>query len=142
MLPNPFIGHGPCSSRGLIEVIGLGTHNAYLSIWYDASIFGLLLFFVAVAIAYWRAGTLIFRASDPQSRELARLLLGVLMATTASGLFESSLATPSQIVSLTFFLAVVAVERLHVLNGTQLAIQKRQRTLSTRAMPYCPTRAY
>ena len=135
ILPNPFIGHGPASSRGLKALVGLGTHNSYLAIWYDSSIFGLLLLLTVIAIAYWRSGMLILFAADSESRELGRLCLGILMATTSSGLFEASLAAPSTIVSVTFLLAVVAAERLHALNSTQAIVRNHQRSLMLKLGP-------
>jgi O-antigen ligase len=92
-LQEPFFGHG----IGANMTMGMGFHNAFLTIWYDGGLLGLALFLGAFV---WQLGVgvrLAFSRLQQEYRDLALLLLGLTLALIAGAFFESKLDSPSNI---------------------------------------------
>lgn len=106
---NPILGYGAASH----VIRGWGFHNAFLQEWHNGGILGLLLFFGAFVVAFFKSVQLsFFSAINSKDRELARLMLGWTIAMILGGFFESKLSSPSNI--LTFCIVQVGLILMHI----------------------------
>ena len=99
-LEEPWLGHGMGTSS-----MNFGFHNAYLATWYEGGIFGIVFYTGAFLLMGGMALRLILRRHLEEISDLARLVLGLVLANLAAGFFESKLTSPSNIA---MFVAVVA----------------------------------
>ncbi len=93
---SPLVGRGIGSQSALAKEAGFGNfHNAYLSIWCNTGILGLMLVMSVLFGYLWRAFALMRRVRHPVAMDAARVSLGFLVALCALGIVESSFASPS-----------------------------------------------
>ena len=103
-----------------------GVHNAYLAIWYNTGLVGIVLVFAAFVITTLQASRGIMRPPDPETLEFAKLFLGLLMGVTAMGLAETSFAASSNITAIALVLTFVGVARLTAMAGEQTGRRQPQ----------------
>ncbi|HOD81744.1 MAG: O-Antigen ligase [Planctomycetes bacterium ADurb.Bin126] len=99
-LASPWLGNGMGSSS-----LEFGFHNAYLSTWFEGGLVGIIFYTGAFILMGVLALRLIVRSPFSDISDLARLMLGLVMANLAAGFFESKLTSPSNIA---MFVAVVS----------------------------------
>jgi hypothetical protein len=83
------VGHGVASSA---SIPGLYFHNAYLIIWYDASIFGLILVLLFLTYYVLKTFRLIFRRKSQEITECSLVALGYMLGMIAMAMFEAIFA--------------------------------------------------
>lgn len=117
ILTNPVIGRGHGASHSAIELHDYsrhGMHNAYLAIWLDSGILGLLLIVYGIGATAWRLFRLILgdlAAVRPES-QMARLLLGVLATIAASGMFTGSFSKTTSITTIGLIVVLPLADRV------------------------------
>jgi len=92
-----FIGHGIGSSDAAIFELNMYFHNAYLIIWYNAGLLGLLSILLFFANYLWKSFRLVLTSGIPELSEYSRLGLGYMLGIMAMGMFEGVFATASGI---------------------------------------------
>jgi O-antigen ligase len=106
-LKRPFLGYGSGGS----QILG-SFHNAYLTAWYEGGLAGLILFGGAFVVMALRELKLVVQQKHEEILDLARLLLGLTLASIAAGFFESKLVSPSNIAIFTAIIVSVILTRL------------------------------
>jgi O-antigen ligase len=99
-LRNPFLGQGV----GADQTHHFGFHNAYLVTWIEMGLVGLFLYAGALVWMATRSLRLILAHGDREIQDVARLLLGLTLASMAAAFFESKLVSPSNVA---IFMAVM-----------------------------------
>ncbi len=102
-MQEPFLGQGVGSHAAL----GFSPHNAFLVIWYNLGVLGLVLFGGAMIAMAFQAFSLMIRGPSIQVREIGRLMFGIMLGTIAAAFFESKLNSPSNIAI--FFIVTTSV---------------------------------
>ncbi|MCH7840007.1 MAG: O-antigen ligase family protein [Planctomycetes bacterium] len=127
-LTSPVFGHGAGGAETLRQDSASGVifHNAYLAIWYNTGIIGLVCVVSVLISQGLRAMYLMRRAPDPVARDVMRVAFGMLLALGAIGMVENSLSSPSDAVIAMFVMMVSLVERV--------------RQMSEQGQAYAPTR--
>ncbi|MCE5328009.1 MAG: O-antigen ligase family protein [Planctomycetaceae bacterium] len=92
-LKEPFVGHG----SGMAATLGFGTHNAFLNVWYELGLPGLVLFAGAMITMLVQSVKQIISGHNPEGREYGRLFLGLMMGSLAAAFFEAKLDSPSNV---------------------------------------------
>jgi len=111
-LESPVFGHGTSSSTiyGLRELGRSSAHNAYLIVWYEAGIFGLLAFILSLWVNVVRSFRIIRRSKDdPEMNLLGRLCLGITLGLAAISFFEANLAGATNVVIGIYLMATVLI---------------------------------
>ncbi len=83
---NPLMGQGIGASEGIISS---SFHNAYLEIWYNAGIIGLVLFLAAQVYFFYRLFHLYRIIRDPEKKSVVALALGYMLGFSVICIFES-----------------------------------------------------
>ncbi len=102
-MKEPFFGHGV----GADVKLGFSPHNAFLVVWYNLGILGLMLFGGAMIAMAFQAFGLMIRGASVQIRDIGRLFFGIMVGTIAVAFFESKLNSPSNIAI--FFIVTTSV---------------------------------
>lgn len=134
-LSSPFFGHGAGASALYSMRSGIIFHSAYLAIWYNTGIFGLILFSSAPISQAVGAMKLIRRAGDPMARDAMRLALGVLLSLLALGLVENSFASASKFGIAMLLMMVTLVARVRQLDQRERGELGRSRDALLLATP-------
>ena len=119
-MQKPWMGHGLGSDREFTIKYLRPTHNAYLSAWYTHGIFGVILYLAAFAAAGWQTLVMTLNGRTQEIRELARVLMGVLIVEFAVGMVET-FSSPSSFATITLVIVLVMIGRLHALAKEQPA---------------------
>ena len=107
-MQNPFLGQGV----GADQTHHFGFHNAYLVTWLEMGLVGLILYAGALVWMATRSLRLILGRGDRETKDVARLLLGLTLASMAAAFFESKLVSPSNIAIFTAVMTSVMLVRL------------------------------
>ncbi|MFN2195368.1 MAG: O-antigen ligase family protein [Anaerolineales bacterium] len=91
---NPFLGRGIGASE---TVLSYSFHNAYLEVWYNTGLLGLLLFLAAQVYFFYRIFYLSRVVKDPRIRPFLALTLGYMLGFVVVCLFESTGAGASNL---------------------------------------------
>lgn len=102
-MQEPFLGHG----IGSYVLLGFSPHNAFLVVWYNLGLLGLVLFGGAMIAMAFQAFGLMVRGPIAQTREIGRLFFGIMLGTIAAAFFEIKLNSPSNIAI--FFIVMTSV---------------------------------
>ena len=105
---NPFLGQGV----GADQVHDFGFHNAYLVTWLEMGLVGLILYAGAFVWMAARSLRLILGRGDREIQDVARLLLGLTLASMTAAFFESKLVSPSNVAIFTAVMTSVMLVRL------------------------------
>lgn len=112
-MESPVLGRGIGANSSIPADRGhRGFHNAYLSIWCNVGLVGLLLLLAALFRQTLMAFVNIRRAADPVGKDAMRLAFGFLMATLAMGMFADSFASPSNATIAMLLMMVTLVNRV------------------------------
>ncbi len=130
LMQNPILGKGFGANKYFRRQLEHGTHNGYLSIWYDTGILGLLAFLAANAAAAWCAFTAILNARDVETSNLARLVLGVLICVGLCGATTQGAASPSDLSTCALLIMLVL--------SAQIAVIARDERLRPAVSPVVP----
>jgi len=117
-MKNPMVGHGHGSDREFAIKYARPTHNSLLAVWYATGIFGLIVYLAAFGVAAWQAFAVMRKSRDPDMRDLGRVLLGLLIAVFAAGMFETA-NSPSNFSTITLTIVFVMVGRLWIMHREQ-----------------------
>jgi O-antigen ligase len=112
-LNDPIWGHG-IGAGEIASLTGFGMylHNAYLQVWYNSGILGLLSIMVFYVIYIFKSFRLIFLNPTAEIREYACICLGYILGILATGMFEGVFATAGGIgISMTMIIAII-IDRL------------------------------
>lgn len=112
-MQNPVLGHGAGTADLQATLrFGSGTHNSYIAMLYDGGVITLGTWLLVASYSMFRAFTLMSGHAPPEWKEMARLLLGCLLALSAQGFFESGLNSPTNLNAGLFLLSITMVECL------------------------------
>lgn len=117
-MKNPLIGRGHGSEREFAIKYQRPTHNSLLAVWYATGIFGVIFYLAAFGVAAWQAFAVMRKSRDPDMRDLGRVLLGLLIAEFAAGMFETA-NSPSNFATITLTIIFVMVGRLWIMHREQ-----------------------
>jgi O-antigen ligase len=110
-MQDPILGHGAGTGDAQATVrFGSATHNAYISMFYDSGVIALGLWVGTALYAILRSFAFVVGRAPPETREIARLLLGCLLALSSEAFFESGLNSPTNLNAGLFLLCVTMVE--------------------------------
>lgn len=131
-LESPIIGHGYGSNRREMRErmhAMKGTHNMYLSNWFDTGIIGLIPFVASMVVSAWRAAMLSITGQDRDLQDLARLCLGMIGAVMSAGFFSTWAASPTGLGTVTLLICMALTHRLDVIAKTEATQQAAQQWL-------------
>ena len=128
-MTSPVIGHGMGTNDYYGDITGPGVfHNAYLSLWCNTGLIGLLLFMAAVVSQIVNAFMLARRAKHPLAEEATRLAFGYLGAISAMGVVENGFSSPSNFTTATVLIMITLTNRVGAL------IEEDERAVMTRVV--------
>jgi O-antigen ligase len=111
-LQSPLTGRGMGMGSSIFMGTARGLHSTYLAVWAEGGLPCLILFGVAYLGLAWRAVALILFQKDSQTKDIGRLLLGLVLGSIAAGWFEESIFSPSNLPSFIGVAASVVSARL------------------------------
>lgn len=129
-LHSPVIGRGHGGDRAFGMKYHHPTHNAYLAAWYNTGLIGVSFYLAAFAVGASQCLKLIRFGRDQDLRDMARVLLGVLMAEFAVGMFETT-SSPSNFATITLAMVLAMIGRL-----SQVVRAERTAPAAQRAVRY------
>jgi O-antigen ligase len=120
---NPFMGHGIGAAE---SIISSSFHNAYLEVWYNTGLLGLLFFVAAQIYFFYRIFLLRRRHLSDEMKAIVALTLGYMLGFVVLCMFESVGATASTLgLILYIFLGVmISNDDLFKSNSPEYASQK------------------
>lgn len=107
-----FMGRGIGAADTAQIELGLLFHNAYLTIWYNTGIFGLLAVLSFLIVYTFRSFRLLMKSSGGELSDYSRTLLGYMLALCAVGMFEGAFAGAGGIAVTMLILVASAIDRL------------------------------
>jgi O-antigen ligase len=113
---NPLLGRGIGAAE---TVIPDSFHNAYLEIWFNTGLVGLLLFLASQFYFVYRIVYLRRISEDPENRSVLALALGYMMGFVAICMFESPAAGSSNVNLILYLFLGVLVSSNHLVSYTQ-----------------------
>jgi O-antigen ligase len=108
---SPFIGHGIGAAE---QVISSSFHNAYMEIWFNAGILGLLSFVAAQVYFFLRFLSFLGKVKNPEQLEILALALGYFMGFLVLCIFESIGAGASNVNLMLYIFLGVMVSNLEL----------------------------
>jgi O-antigen ligase len=121
---SPFIGKGIGAAE---NVIGDSFHNAYLEIWFNAGLAGLVLFLASLFYFIYRILYLKRICKEAETRSILALALGYIIGFAAMGFFESTAAGASGVNVMLYLFCGALVSNMN------LVAEERLRVLDTRS---------
>ena len=107
-----FLGHGTGSAvTGQLE-LGLLFHNAYLQIWYNTGLLGLLAVLLFLAIYNIKSFHLIAKSRTEEMTDFSRVAFGYMIGITAIGMFEGTFAGAGGIGVCMLMIVTAMIDRL------------------------------
>ena len=94
------------------QLTGHSFHNAYLAVWYNSGLVGLILFMTAVLGTFWQARRLSKRLGGEEGGDAMRILAGLILGIMASGFFERALAGNASLLVAVVLLTMVSARAL------------------------------
>ncbi len=116
------IAKSPLPGRGIgaaETVISDSFHNAYLEIWFNTGLAGLLLFLASLCWFTYRILYLKRICKDPETRSILALALGYIMGFVAMSFFESTAAEASNLNLMLYLFLGALVSNRDLVNYTQ-----------------------
>jgi O-antigen ligase len=113
---NPLLGRGIGAAETLIDG---SFHNAYLEIWFNTGLAGLLLFLASQCYFVYKIIYLRRISEDPETRSILALALGYMMGFIVMCMFESPAAGASNLNLILYLFLGVLVSNNHLVNYTQ-----------------------
>lgn len=112
-LQHPFTGRG-VGAAGVdgILVFGHQFHNAYLEIWYNAGLLGLVAVLVFLGIYLLKSLRLLTAAPTEDMADFSRVVFGYMLGISAMNVFESSLAGAGGIAITMLMIITVMIDKL------------------------------
>jgi O-antigen ligase len=107
-----FLGHGTGSSAIAQLEFGLLFHNAYLEIWYNAGLLGLLAVLLFLAIYNIKSFHLIAKSRTEEMTDFSRVAFGYMIGITAIGMFEGAFAGAGGIAVCMLMIVTAMIDRL------------------------------
>lgn len=113
-MESPILGSGIGSDAiAALDYGNVTFHNAYLGIWYNSGIFGLLALVAAMIFAIGRARRVIQSELHPATQMAARAMAAMLLGIMPAVFFERSLAGASNLMVGLLLLAVACIDCLY-----------------------------
>ncbi len=112
-----FMGNGTGSADLVAREMGLGFHNAFLVIWYDTSMIGLLLVLLFLFIYTVRSFLTIRRSQNSELGDFSRISLGYMLGITAICMFENSITSSSGVAVFMLILITSLIDRIRQMEG-------------------------
>jgi O-antigen ligase len=110
-MKSPILGRGHGGDRAWQYRTHHPTHSAYLSVWQNTGLFGLLMFLASLFSGLWISWRVYRQSSDPETRSIAIVLFGLLVAQIAAGFFET-LVSPSSFASIVRLMTLALIGRV------------------------------
>jgi len=120
---------------------GGSVHSAYLAAWYDVGLIGLVLYVGASVFSAFQAFRLMRYRSDSEIADMGRLLLGLILASVASGVGEETVWSPSSLPAFALLTVSIVASRLSHLVKAEQAGARALEPLSAAAAPEWPAQA-
>lgn len=111
---SPLFGNGIGSSNAH-PIVVKSFHSAYLTVWYETGIFGLLSFVSAIAYSVVLNFRAFLQFGEGPERDALRTTLGVILGYAAMGFTESAGSGASHIAVMLFLFSVTLLHKISVL---------------------------
>ena len=111
-------GHG-CGSAEIVgrTEFGVFFHNAYLQVWYNSGILGLVAIVIFIAIYIFRSLRLLYVKPVTEIREFAGVANGYMLGIAAMGMFEGVFATAGGVGIFMLMVITTMIDRLDQMNN-------------------------
>ena len=130
---NPLLGKGIGAAEW---VISSSFHNAYLEVWFNAGLLGLVFFLIGQIYLFYRISFLIRISPDPEKESILALGLGYMLGFLVLCVFESIGAGASNLNVVLYWFLAVLVSHDALFRDTSLPLPLGIRTLTQHPMGF------